>query len=282
MTRNRAPLDATGGRATSTQDLQLASGIVDRSGVVETLEPFFTADTGRHRVLGLRALLVACQLNALSRHHKAHLIEVARIINALTADQRALLGIADHDPDQTYDRVDRTFTKLAAVLEAGHPGINAKWLANALAQAAIPDEFRTSSSVAVDGTDVETCGALHGDAVTVDLDGEAAETQLTDDGSVPKPKKPARRAKVWASVSTDASNTPSTPTHEPDTGPQPTAAPPDHTSDTSCTSQSKHVTSNGPTTSTRSPSPTKSPASSHASHSHPQEATAAGQSSTTW
>jgi hypothetical protein len=48
----------------------------------------------------------------------------------------------------------------------------------------------------VDGTDVETWGALHGDAVTVDLDGEAAETQLMDDGQVPKPKKPARKAKV--------------------------------------------------------------------------------------
>ena len=34
--------------------------------------------------------------------------------------------------------------------------------------------------MAVDGTDVETWGALHGEAVTVDLDGEAAETQLVE------------------------------------------------------------------------------------------------------
>lgn len=196
MTRHRAPLDATGGRATSANDLQQACGIVDRSGVIGILEPFFTADTGRHRVLGLRVLLVVCQLNALARHHKAHLIEVARIINALTDDQRDHLGITDHDPDQTYDRIDRTFTKLVTILEAGNPGIDAKWFANALAQAAIPEEFRVSSSVAVDGTDVETWGALHGDAVTVDLDGEAAETQLIDEGGVPKPKKPARRAQV--------------------------------------------------------------------------------------
>jgi hypothetical protein len=52
--------------------------------------------------------------------------------------------------------------------------------------------------VAIDGTDVETWGALHGDAVSVDLDGEAAETQLMDDGTVPKPKKPAPKAKVLA------------------------------------------------------------------------------------
>ncbi len=63
------------------------------------------------------------------------------------------------------------------------PVIDAKWFANALAAGGrargVP---HISSSVAVDGTDVETWGALHGDAVTVDLDGEAAETQLMDDG----------------------------------------------------------------------------------------------------
>jgi hypothetical protein len=163
---------------------------------MEALEPSFVAETGRHRVLGLKALLVACQLNALARHHKGHLIEVARVINALTDDQRERLGIVNHDPAQIYDRVDRTFTKLAQVLDAGHSGIDAKWFANALAQAAVPEEFRQSRSVAVDGTDVETWGALHGDAISVELDREAAETQLMDEGLVPKPKKPARKAKV--------------------------------------------------------------------------------------
>jgi hypothetical protein len=177
-------------------ELQLAVGIIDRSGVVAVLEPHFAADTGRHRVLGLKALLVGCQLNALARHHKGHLIEVARVINALTDEQRGQLGIVGHDPAQTYDRVDRAFTKMAAVLEADHPQVDAKWFANALVQAAVPEEFRTSRSVAVDGTDVETWGALHGDAVTVELDGEAAQTQLMDDGEVPNPKKPARKAKV--------------------------------------------------------------------------------------
>ncbi len=80
-------------------------------------------------------------------------------------------------------------------------GVDAKWFANALAQAAVPEEFRQSSSVAVDGTDVETWGALHGDAVTVDLDGEAADTQLMDDGggaqteeAGPQSQGPRRRA----------------------------------------------------------------------------------------
>ena len=116
MKRGRAPLDASGGRPTTAHELQLACGIVDRSGVVPVLEPYFTADVGRHRLISLRGLLVACQLNALARHHKAHLIEVARVVNAMTDEQREHLGIIRHDPAQTYDRVDRTFTKLAAVL----------------------------------------------------------------------------------------------------------------------------------------------------------------------
>lgn len=196
----RAPLDGAGGRATSTTDLQIACRLVDRAGVVPLLTPSMDAEVGRHRTISVRGLLVASQLNALARHHRAHLVEVARIINAFTDDQRDVLGIVKHDPEQTYDRVDRLFNKLCDMLDAGHVvggvKLDAKWLANRLAAAAVPNEFRTSSSVAVDGTDVETWGALHGDAVTVELDGEAADTQLIDGGSVPKPKKPARKAKV--------------------------------------------------------------------------------------
>jgi hypothetical protein len=196
----RAPIDANGGRATSATDLQIACRIVDRSGVAPVLSELLDAEVGRHRTISVRGLLIALQLNALARHHRAHLVEVARIINAMTDAQRTELGIARHDPEQTYNRVDRLFNRLCDVLDAGHvvDGVqaDAKWLANRLAGASIPKEFRTSSSIAVDGTDVATWGALHGDPVTVDLDGEAAETQLLDDGTVPKPKKPARKALI--------------------------------------------------------------------------------------
>ena len=199
--KQRAPIDAAGGRATRNTDLQIACRVMDRAGVVPVLSALLDADVGRHRTISVRGLLVACQLNAMARHHRAHLVEVARIINALTDEQRAELGIVKHDPEQTYDRVDRLFNKLCDVLDGGHVvdgvRIDAKWLANRLGAGAVPSEFRTSSCVAVDGTDVETWGALHGDAVTVDLDGEAADTQLMDDGTVPRPKRPARKALVF-------------------------------------------------------------------------------------
>ena len=98
--RRRAPLDGAGGRATSNTDLQIACRIVDKAGVVPVLAPLMDAEVGRHRTISVRALLVACQLNAMARHHRAHLVEVARIINALTDDQRAELGIAVQDKTQ--------------------------------------------------------------------------------------------------------------------------------------------------------------------------------------
>jgi hypothetical protein len=108
--RQRAPVDGNGGRPTSGTELQAACRVVDRSGVVPALTTLVDSDVGRPRTISVRALLVACQLNALARHHKGHLVEVARVINAMADEQRASLGIVDHDPAQTYHRVDGSST----------------------------------------------------------------------------------------------------------------------------------------------------------------------------
>jgi hypothetical protein len=60
--------------------------------------------------------------------------------------------------------------------------------------AAVPAKFRTSSSVAVDGTDLETWGALHGDSSTVELDGDSAATQLVEEPLAKR--KAVRKARV--------------------------------------------------------------------------------------
>jgi hypothetical protein len=159
-------------------------------------DPRSIAAVGRPRHLSLLGFLVACQLNAIDRHHQGHLVEVARTLNAITARQRLSLGVTSWDPDESYPRVARLFSKLCQVLESGEAGVDAASFANQLARAAVPREFLVSHSVAVDGTDVETWGALHGEAVTVELDGEATETQLVEEGSGRREKQPARRAKV--------------------------------------------------------------------------------------
>ncbi len=192
----RPPLDVTGGRPTSNAELNLARQLVERSGIPDVLEPHIHAEIGRPRQLSLVGFLVACQLNAFHRHHQAHLVEIARTLNALSDEQRRSLGIKGGDPAESYHRVERLFVKLCQVLESGSAGVDARWFATQLARAAIPADVLVSNSVAVDGTDVETWGALHGEAVTVELDGEATETQLLGEGRSQPKKSPARRAKV--------------------------------------------------------------------------------------
>jgi len=192
----RASLDERGGRPTSASELNVARQLIERSGIVDVLEPFIDSEVGRPRHLSLLGLLVACQLNALGRHHQGHLVQIARTLNALTDQQRSELGITSWDPSESYPRVTRLFTRLCGVLESEEAGVDATWFANQLARAAVPKEFLVSHAVAVDGTDVETWGALHGEAVTVELDGEATETQFVEGGSPRRKNRPARRAKV--------------------------------------------------------------------------------------
>jgi hypothetical protein len=195
---SRAPIDTSAGRPTSSGELNIARQVIRRSGLVDVLAPWIDTDVGRPRLLGLEALLVVFQLNALHRHHQAHLVQAARLLNALTDDQRGVLSITSWDPAETYDRVERLFVKLCQVLDSKEAGIDATDFANELARAAIPKDQLTSRSVAVDGTDVETWGALRGASFTVELDGDATDTQLVDGERVSPPvKTKVKTAKVF-------------------------------------------------------------------------------------
>jgi hypothetical protein len=74
---SRPPLDTNGGRPTTGAELTVARQLIDRSGLAELLEPYFTAEVGRPRTLSLLGFLVSAQLNALHRHHQGHLVETA-------------------------------------------------------------------------------------------------------------------------------------------------------------------------------------------------------------
>jgi hypothetical protein len=186
----------TGRRRPTTDEFSLERQIVRRSGVVDALSPRIDASVGRPRQLPLEALLVAFQINALQRSHQAHLIDVARLLNALDDEQRGRLGIKSWDEEEAYERVTWLFGKLCRVLESGVDGLSHEWFANAIARASVPKRYLKSKSVAVDGTDVETWGAFQGSVTTIDFDGEAADTQLID--GQPAPPRTTKRAKVLA------------------------------------------------------------------------------------
>jgi len=124
----------------------------------------------------------------------------ARVLNAMSDRQRKRVGITDWDPAEAYPRAERLFVELCSILDAGDAGVDATWFANQLARAAIPKEVLTSRSMAVDGTDLETWGRLQGATIQVDLDGEAADTQLIEETSAVAVTKKAkvRRARVLA------------------------------------------------------------------------------------
>ena len=190
---SRPPLDLTG-RACSSDEFHIARQIVARSGVVAALAPYMDSEVGRHRRLSLEGLLVALQINALQRDHQAHLIEAARILNGLDEDCLRRIGIEEWEDDQAYARVTWLFSKLCRLLEEASEDMDAQWFANRFARAAIPGRYLSSRSVAVDGTDVETWGAFQGSVNTLELDGEAAESQLMD--QPPHALKVVRKAKV--------------------------------------------------------------------------------------
>ncbi|MGA2529091.1 MAG: hypothetical protein ABSG36_08005 [Acidimicrobiales bacterium] len=109
---HRPPLDLSGGRRPTTEEFSLARQIVRRSRVLEALSPHFEVEVGRPRHLPLEALLVALQMNALQRSHQAHLIDIARLLNALEDEERDKLGIKHWDKEEAYARVTWLFSKL--------------------------------------------------------------------------------------------------------------------------------------------------------------------------
>lgn len=197
----RRSLDTEGRRGVSSGDFMIACSLIHKSGVLEVLAPLVDSDVGRPRYLSLEGFLVALQLNASYPHHDAHLVEVARLLNSMTDEQRSSIGIPSWSEEQAYDRVERLFVKLTSILSAGIDGHDCSWFMNSLVRASIPREVLTSRSIAVDGTDVETWGALHGASRTVVLDGEAVETQLVEEDSSEKAlrsSKKVKTAKVFA------------------------------------------------------------------------------------
>jgi hypothetical protein len=182
-TSGRAPINTSGGRRPTDDEFRQAIQLIGRSGVLEALQARLDSRAGRPRALSLQGFLVAAQLNAFARHHAAHLTQIARTLNALSDDQRKALGIGRWNPEQAYDRVEYLFLKLSKALERGWEScvdgrterIDSQWFGNRISRAAFGDDAPRSRSLAVDGTDVETWGALRGDASAVEPDGDSPE-----------------------------------------------------------------------------------------------------------
>lgn len=136
------------------------------------------------------------------------------MLNSLTDRQRDDLRIRNWDPDQAYDRVDQLFNLLAAATDEGWDAvvdgqpvhIDTDWVPDRVLAASLKDVPAWSSSVAVDGTDIETWGRLHGQLDEADLDGDHDdETDQATPGKSKRRVNPARRARILG-VDSDGRN----------------------------------------------------------------------------
>lgn len=198
--RARAPIHTSGGRAPTAAEFDTARRMVKLSGILEPLRARLDHVDGRPRSLSVEGFLVGMQINALRRHHVAEIVEVARVLNTLSARQLDALGIANWDPVEAYDRVDRLFILLFKALEAGWDAavdgevehIDADWFLERWLRASLEELPATSSSQAIDGTDIQGWARLHGELAEDDLDGEVEDDAQTGGKRRPKKKRPVK------------------------------------------------------------------------------------------
>jgi hypothetical protein len=201
--RSRAPIDTSGGRPPTTAEFATARRIVTSSGVLPVLQGRVDHVLGRRRSLSVEGLLVAMQINGLRRHHQATVAEFARVLNSFSHRQRSGLGIRDWDPKEAYDRADRLFNLLSHALEEGWDAIvagssahiDASWIAQRLLGSSLQDMPVWSTSVAVDGTDIDTWGRLQGQLDEADLDGDVGD-ERDPYGPTAKRRRGSRRARI--------------------------------------------------------------------------------------
>jgi hypothetical protein len=202
----RAPIDVAGAGAPTEEEFKTASSIIDRSGLVDLLSPYVDSDVGRPRTMPLRALLVAVMINALRTGHAAHLVRITRVVNSFSGAQQRALGIDGWLEQGSYHRVARLVDRVIEVVEgweelggATPEAASGSDVLNKLLEASCPPDLLLSGSVAIDGTDVPTWGALSGDEDTIEFDPEEDPDELVDDvrgRGIPKPARGKHRARV--------------------------------------------------------------------------------------
>ncbi len=198
------------------RELTAAMQLVRKSGVLGPLEAAMKMPPAPDSRLSVFGYLVALTLNGSTLHHKATIVEVVRLLNGFDAGALDRLGMRRWRRVGAYDHVHRFHKRLAALLdespEVVDPNtgelVTCNWACfqRRVLLAAIPDEVMApmvgNTDLALDGTEMESCGRLCGEPSDIDYDGEASPP---DDAEQKKTKNARRRAKVL-SVGPDGRN----------------------------------------------------------------------------
>jgi hypothetical protein len=178
----RLRLNFRGARAPSTRELDEAIGQVRRSGVVPVIAFHLHRRRDAESRCSVKGYEVAITLHGYLKAHRMALIDIVRLMNALSHDALNLLGMPRWTPIGSYDRFQRLHSRVSAALDEGWNHIDPAtgdivrvdrdWYRGRVLLAAVPTDVVEGCALALDGTDMPTWGRLHGDVETVDLDGE--------------------------------------------------------------------------------------------------------------
>jgi hypothetical protein len=158
--------------------------LVTRAGVAEILEERLSRRSDARARLSVLGLEVARIINGSRDGHKGSHLELVQILNVLPKVTLERLGMGEWRRDGSYDRVQRLHASVAWVLHEGFehvdPGTGAvvrcdeHWYKQSLLMT-IPDDILTAmignTAIAIDGTEMESCGQFHGEIVETDGDG---------------------------------------------------------------------------------------------------------------
>ncbi len=198
--RQRAPINLTNGCRLRDSHLDTAAWMIDRSGLAPPLQAVMTKSTGRPRTLAnVRGMLIVLAANGLTRHHTAHNARIGRVIDALSPEERFELGFLAWDSRTGYLQVNRfidalndTLTDAPLVTIHDDPVVlDHQEFLTRLLEASQPEDLPTSKSIAVDGTAMESWGALYGDPTTIEDTGPAHLSKTTG-----KRRSPSGKAKI--------------------------------------------------------------------------------------
>lgn len=197
-------LDFDTARRPRTAEIDEAIALVKSAGFADKMERHLGRRKDAVGALSVKGLEVAKALRGFEQNHEMLLTDTCRIINTFDRATLKMLAMANWTKTGGYDRIDRLTRQMAEALEDGFDDvdpytgeichIDVQWFIDAVMRASVPDHLVVGVSLAVDGTDMSSWGALHGSEQTVCLDGETALPATDDEPDGAAKSKPKKKA----------------------------------------------------------------------------------------
>lgn len=201
-------IDLQASRAPTNGEWRDAVADIATSGVVGPLERRLNLQHRTSRRLSVAGLVVAMSLVGYGANHRGLVVQVVRLLNSFTTRRLNDLAMPDWSDAAGYDLVQRRLTQLHDALEDGWTDIDPEtgeivdcdvdWYGRSIQRSTIPAGLIKGAALAVDGTDMESCGQFHSGDTEIAYDGEAEypNDDATETGGSEKAPVKTRRAKV--------------------------------------------------------------------------------------